>query len=622
MSLAKRNDKQKSKPNPLAPVHLPEFDTSISWAICHNPSCSSFGIPYSGPAPVNWKTGGSVGDRRYRFDIGRRRLHCRNCEHQFRLRSNRAVRSLARYYLSQSLPFADCPNTHCPNHGHNIFEHYHPGKPLRSRRYRRYEEHRAVCRLCGENIRLGEPLAVSRSFQAKKSIREILHGVVRTRSSLSDGIEATGLSPDTYYTRLFRAARRLRDYHAWRNAALLQKKFAGHTQPVRIYSDEMVVSLRRRGEGDRFLPCGLLLTVMRLDDGSLFVLAAHLKFLPDAQGPSEAEFLSAPVDVADPWDSVGNPYRLDVPKSEKRVLDALPDIGRRGHFVKAYYAELAHFLVVRKLLSRFPRVFHYMDRDKELNSAALVAFADAIRGGRWEIANFQHEKEPRSVKAKARDAFEDSPGWRDEGPRSIRERRVENLDREWAAMWKRLEARIDKGGMLKGATRHDPRVLARNYRTAFRGAYAATSKWAWLKHPPQPHQFHDPRVLWTTWNPGKSYESVGRELLWDTNLNPVDSACNALRSRTNGLARRGTRALAGLESASAVWDPRVIDAELWIQILWRNFGLRRKTKRSRPPAKALCLARKSEGNPDLPGLAWDFRLGMSHAEKMSAWCGK
>ena len=40
-------------------------------------------------------------------------------------------------------------------------------------------------------------------------------------------------------------------------------------------------------------------------------------------------------------------------------------------------------------------------------------------------------------------------------------------------------------------------------------------------------------------------------------------------------------------------------------------------ERSRPPAKALCLARKSEGNPDLPGLAWDFRLGMSHAEKMS-----
>ena len=87
-------------------------------------------------------------------------------------------------------------------------------------------------------------------------------------------------------------------------------------------------------------------------------------------------------------------------------------------------------------------------------------------------------------------------------------------------------------------------------------------------------------------------------------------------------AETRTRALAGLESVSAVWDPRVIDAELWIQILWRNFGLRKKTKRSRPPAKALGLARKSEGNPDLPGLAWDFRLGMSHAEKMSAWCGK
>ena len=37
---------------PLAPVHLPEFDQSVSWPICCNPMYGGFGMPFDGPLPV------------------------------------------------------------------------------------------------------------------------------------------------------------------------------------------------------------------------------------------------------------------------------------------------------------------------------------------------------------------------------------------------------------------------------------------------------------------------------------------------------------------------------------------------------------------------------------------
>ena len=44
---------------PLAPVHLPEFGQSVSWLMCRNPMCTSFGIPIAVPSiqaflPGNW----------------------------------------------------------------------------------------------------------------------------------------------------------------------------------------------------------------------------------------------------------------------------------------------------------------------------------------------------------------------------------------------------------------------------------------------------------------------------------------------------------------------------------------------------------------------------------------
>ena len=85
-----------AKSNPLAPVFLPEFGHPVSWAMCRNPSCANFGIHYEGPPPGDR---GVVTDARYRIEAKTGRFRCKVCEQSFALKSNRAIRPLARYFL-------------------------------------------------------------------------------------------------------------------------------------------------------------------------------------------------------------------------------------------------------------------------------------------------------------------------------------------------------------------------------------------------------------------------------------------------------------------------------------------------------------------------------------------
>ena len=93
------------------------------WNIKPGEMCPNFGIHYAGPAPNG---SNSVGDGRYRIDVRLGRIACRHCGKSFKLMSNASIRPAARHFLSQSLPFADCPDERSPNHRLNPFEHYRP----------------------------------------------------------------------------------------------------------------------------------------------------------------------------------------------------------------------------------------------------------------------------------------------------------------------------------------------------------------------------------------------------------------------------------------------------------------------------------------------------------------
>ena len=173
--------------------------------MCRNPSCKNFGIHYSGTSPEGKKT---VRNDLYRFYAKEGRLRCRNCEQSFNLKSNLAIRSLPRYFLELSLPFSDCPNPDCSNQGYNVFEHYNPGEPISQRRYCRDGKDKMKCLACGTGFRLGTALYVKQTKGLKKSLRHIIEGV-RTRRSVTDAIELTGIMTGTYYSRLLRVSARL-----------------------------------------------------------------------------------------------------------------------------------------------------------------------------------------------------------------------------------------------------------------------------------------------------------------------------------------------------------------------------------------------------------------------------
>ena len=594
--------------NPLAPVGLPEFDTEVSWAMCRNPRCEHFCIPYAGAAPADGD--GAVQDARYRITPRDGRLRCKACGQSFTLKSNRAVRALARHFLALSLPFADCPATACENHGRNVFEHFFERPDVRVSRYRRIGLHRMACRACGRSFQLGEPLALSRNADVRESLGAIIDGV-RTTRGVADTIEATGMTSSAYYGRLRRGAARLRDYHAWRNARLLHPDVARRTGPVRVYTDTLHVPLRRLGDAERSQDLEVILSVVELER-SWYILAAHAGFLPRALCPDDRTLIGemgAPAWRA-AWEGVRHPYRVDLTEGVAAIRQGLPNIGRDGWFTTPFYTELAHFLVVRRMLSRFRSVHHVMDGSVPLYAAALTAMARDVRDRRVELVLFQHDKEKRA----------DAKPGRPAGGSPRREQVLKaRLDRAWAEMEARFGRRIEAGQIELLDETGGRRKVARLFKSAFRGAYSQPGGWAWLTFPPEGGAYRRPRVLWLTWMPGKRYADTGRELLWRSSLYPVDSAANFLRQRVRSFRRPDARAQPGRGYLRSYLEPRVAQAELWIVWLWRNFGLRVRTTTPVPPAEPVGLARPGQALPDLLHEAWTFRLDATCASRMSRW---
>ena len=387
----------------------------------------------------------------------------------------------------------------------------------------------------------------------RTSLRDLVSGVL-TRRAVVDTIEATGISADTYYARLGRCAARLRDYHAWRNARLLHRDFKRADHPVRVYTDTVHVSMRRLGDAPVQI-LEIITSVVQLKR-TWYVLAAHAGFLPSAKCANDRTLmgeLHTPAWRAT-WDCVRHPYQVNLARNVQQIVGALPNIGRNGLFSTPYYTELAHFLVVRKMLSRFPSVHHVMDGSPALYSAALTALAKDIRERRVEIVLFQSKKED---------------------TKKFVSRTEEDLKTQLDGAWRNMQARLVKRlegnepGLFDESA--DPRKGAQVFKHALQGAYSGAGRWAWLTFPPDHWEYRRCRVLWLTWMPGKTYEAVGRELLWWASLYTVDSAANFMRQRVRGMRRPTARTNPRRGYLNAYLGPRVIEAELWIVLLWAEF---------------------------------------------------
>ena len=236
----------------VAPVYLPEFDQTFSWAMCRNALCGNFGLHYTGETPT--KENPVAHDANYRLEHKESkaerkcRIRCKQCGQSFDLNNNQTVRPVARHFLSLSQPFADCPDDSCENHGCNVFEHYFDkgfDKRGRSRYDRAVTDNRVRCRECRTTLYLGEPLRLTVNLLLKRSLRLILEEVMtksppsvtikklrKLKSKMTENESAENESvegekkkkaprrADAYYNQLRSIGSRLRDYHAWRNATV------------------------------------------------------------------------------------------------------------------------------------------------------------------------------------------------------------------------------------------------------------------------------------------------------------------------------------------------------------------------------------------------------------------
>ena len=342
----------------------------------------------------------------------------------------------------------------------------------------------------------------------------------------------------------------------------------------------------------------------------------------------------------------------------------MPILGRGGCFIRSPYAELAHFLVVQKMLARFDTIYTYMDAAREMSTGSLVAFRDRILAGRPDAENLADGRKRRQ-RAEIVLFQHDKSARKDAVRQPYRSKRDPKRDEELLRnAWKRAEKRYRKQEVPKILRRkkdlvtrkklgkNHPSVRAHLFRHAVKGA-RDKGGWAWLHYPPSSIAYRRPRSLWLTRMPGKTYKSHGREALAGATLQPVDSIFNSVRARTASAGRPLLRAK-GRGYRRSYFLPSVVLNELSVYLIGRNYMLRRKTAQKTIPAVAMGLAKstaadkqregpraaerhragsrtdeKQRAGPqaaerhetrlDLAKVACDFRLGISHARRISGW---
>ena len=617
--------------------------------MCLNPMCAQFGA-FFGPEDLP----GSPA-RRYEVIQGKSvRLRCRGCGQSGGLHAQASLRAVARHFLSESFPFADCANEECPNHGCNAFEHFGQRTGSGRARYRQHDQHRLICNACTQAGRKPASFAIGVSSGLSGDKRKVRRDVRWIIASVREHLPVTtvrglfGIRVGNYYRRLFRIAPRIGDYLAYRNASLLSSEVCRkHRGTVQVYTDVLNVSLHQVGDVARVKQLKVIVSVVGLEK-THFVLAAHPYFLPESKEP-EMEELER--DSDDPnflnrrWDALETVFS-DVPMFvDGELADDVPSEGHAGYFLRSPYAEVAHFLTVEKMLSGFARRHYYMDGASELFQSALVAMRQQVLDKSVEIALFQFEKKGESRatgegrKKKAEPAA-DGTGSKQKtesraGVRSRGSVKAEYVGRKSAseatlrAAWKDMESRFDgklRAGELPLGGEAETSYRAGVWKRAFRGGFSRPGGWAWLRFPVNLQQYPECRTLWLTRRPRDSIDE-GVPLLLHATLQPVDSAFGSIRRRTSA-ARRPWKGATGLSFLEHAYSPPIVCAEMTMYLFHRNYHRRPWGPKGQPiPARHMGLIRSKakprspvKGRPLPPVKAmWSFRLEVEHAREITKW---
>ena len=598
--------------------------------------CENFGLHFE-----DAKSGASdrpLADTRYSVKVGEGRIQlvCRHCGQTFLARSNRAIRAVVRCFHSQSLPFATCPDSSCASFDANVFENYAVrGKPQSRRSYHKVSDTGVTCSRCGSSVTLGETLGLRGELKEKRRRIETQLTAVLTNVRMRRTLWWYDVHPQSYKTGLLRMGAVLGSYHSWLNAKLLNRD-AGvdFSKTARVYTDVMETRLRRQGPFHRSRPLKIIISVLAVNR-TAFVLAAHPYFMPVKFGPPlEADFYDPTTGLPDEnfkeeWQCIEHPAHVTFEGTPEKTVSRFPDVSRwgEGHYIQDSFAELAHLLVVRKMLQRFERICFYTDAARGLIQAAMVGLADDIRSRRVEVVLFQRSKKKGKTSFRAR---------MDMGAIGSDKRRAA-LRAAWEGTEKRVqhhfeETFIGDSETIKNATR--PKSAAKSFRVATKGGFAKSSEFAWLRFPAPLGKEREVRSLWLTRMPDKTFADAEEDLVYST-LQPVDSVMNAARDRVLSLRRPRRRAEPGVGYGKNYVDPLSVLSEISIYFLCRNYAVMSKDSRRDKviPARELGLIgdqapfqlrerRLSPRVKHLFDIAEKFRLNLSHADTIRGWLRK
>ena len=182
-------------------------------------------------------------------------------------------------------------------------------------------------------------------------------------------------------------------------------------------------------------------------------------------------------------------------------------------------------------------------------------------------------------------------------------------------------------GQVTSSPDEERLLRASLYKDAVIGAYSKKGGWAWLTYPPPNSQYHNPRSLWLTRMPNKTFEDDGVPLLLHASLQNVDTLMSSMRSRIRALERPSGRAIPGISYESSYYLPTAVRSELWIYLLERNYRKPDHTGQPFIPAHLAGLMTDAEADrvdlgfpdKDFRDKVLDFRLGLTQARRMSKW---
>ena len=98
----------------------------------------------------------------------------------------------------------------------------------------------------------------------------------------------------------------------------------------------------------------------------------------------------------------------------------------------------------------------------------------------------------------------------------------------------------------------------------------------------------------------------------------MDSIFNSVRAGTASAGRPSLRAV-GRSFRESYVLPATVLSELSVYLIFRNYALRYKTEQTQIPAEEMGLVIPSAAELDLLDRAWSFRLGVTHAKRITRW---